>query len=316
IGESRVLEQFDLLIRNSIDKQLIADVEVGAFLSGGLDSGTITALSAQKNKKQLSTLGFRYKGTWDEMPEAREIATKHKTKHIEIQLNESEIANTLQTLLKKLDEPLADTAAVATYTICEEAAKYMKVVVTGNGGDELLGGYKWYQTELQLLKKEKLPSGFLPFFRLSALACKMIKYKKGNDFFLEKIIRAKYSDIIAYQKNAVHRNFSKKETKILMGDSYADYEHHYQFKLDKNDLNTCMKMDLSNVIPGDYMAKDDRISMMHSIELRTPLLDKDLVEFCTAVPWQYQLSESKTKLMRRKVFGNLLTENILNKKKQ
>jgi asparagine synthase (glutamine-hydrolysing) len=144
----------------------------------------------------------------------------------------------------------------------------------------------------------------------------MIKYKKGNDFFLEKITRTKYSDIVAYQKNAVHRNFSKKETKALMGDSYTDYEHHYQFKLDKNDLNTCMKMDLSNVIPGDYMVKDDRISMMHSIELRTPFLDKDLVEFCATVPWQYKLSESNTKLMLRKVFGDWLTENILNKKKQ
>src|SRR5690606_34938374 len=141
---------------------------------------------------------------------------------------------------QKLDEPLADTAAIASYIICEEAAKHMKVVITGNGGDELLGGYKWYQTELQILKKGKLASSFLWFLKLSALACKMMKLKKGNDFFLKKITRTKYPDIVAYQKNAVHRNFSKKETKILMGNLYTDYEHHYQFKLDENDLNTCM----------------------------------------------------------------------------
>ncbi|HJY12877.1 MAG TPA: asparagine synthase-related protein, partial [Flavobacterium sp.] len=98
--------------------------------------------------------------------------------------------------------------------------------------------------------------------------------------------------------------------------SKQNYEHQYNFNLDKNNLNTCMKMDLTNIIPGDYLVKDDRIAMMHSIELRTPFLDKDLVEFCAALPAKYKVDSSNTKIILRKAFGDLLTENILNKKKQ
>ena len=95
-----------------------------------------------------------------------------------------------------------------------------------------------------------------------------------------------------------------------------DYTHQYSFDLDKNNLNTCMKMDLTNIIPGDYLVKDDRIAMMHSIELRTPFLDKDLVEFCAALPAKYKVNANQTKIILRKSFGDLLTSNILNKKKQ
>jgi len=293
---------------------MIADVKVGAFLSGGLDSGTLTALMSQ-NFKNLSTIGFQYEDKWNEMPEARSIAEKYKTKHSEVSLPRSEIPKVLQEVLSKLDEPIADTAILATYVICREAAKEMTVVITGNAGDELFGGYKWYQQELEILKKGSSNTVLLPLYKAGSVISKKLGLTKMNAYFLDNILRAKFPDIISYQKEKVHNNFSEKETRSLMRNEIS-YQHPYNFTLDKFNLNTCMKMDLTNILPGDYMVKDDRISMMHSIELRTPFLDKDLVEFSVTVPSKYKVSPKQTKILLRKAFGDLLTERILNKKKQ
>ena len=314
LSEEEIYAKFEELVENSVEKQLIADVKVGAFLSGGLDSGTLVALSSKHNKN-IATLGFKYEGELDEMPEARSIAEKYKTYQSEISFKKEEISTILKKVLSKLDEPLADTAIMATYKICEAAAKKMTVVITGNGGDELFGGYKWYQEELNILQKGGANVGFSNFYKIGSTFGKITGSKKLRNYFLDKVFRSKFIDIISYQKNKVHNNFTESETLKLLGKN-SKYEHYYSFLLKKNDLNTCMKMDLTNIISGDYLVKDDRIAMMHSIELRTPFLDKDLVEFCVSLPSKYKVNQSQTKIILRKVFGHLLTEKILNKKKQ
>lgn len=314
ISEKEAVEKFQMLVEKSVDKQLVADVKVGAFLSGGLDSGTLVALSSQKNQN-LTTLGFQYEGDWDEMPDARTIAEKYNTDHKEVALQNSDIPKTLVEVLKKLDEPLADTAILATYTICKEAAKNMTVVITGNAGDELFGGYKWYQEEKQILDKGIANASFLPFYKIGSTISEKLGFEKPRQYFLDYIFRSKFPDIVAYQKGKVHSNFTLEETFMLMK-SRQTYEHQYNFDLDKNNLNTPMKMDLTNVIAGDYLVKDDRIAMMHSIELRTPFLDKDLVEFCSALASKYKVDENQTKIILRKAFGEKLTQNILTKRKQ
>lgn len=314
ISEDEAINKFQDLVEKSVDKQLVADVKVGAFLSGGLDSGTMVALSSRKNHN-LTTLGFQYEGDWDEMPDARTIAKKYNTDHKEVALQSADIPKTLVEVLGKLDEPLADTAILATYTICKEAAKNMTVVITGNAGDELFGGYKWYQKEKEILDKGKANESFLGLYKIGSSISAKLGLEKSRQYFLDQILRSKFSDIVAYQKGKVHNNFSKEETFQLMK-SQQNYEHQYHFNLDKSNLNTPMKMDLTNIIAGDYMVKDDRIAMLHSIELRTPFLDKDLVEFCSMLPAKYKVNESQTKIILRKAFGDLLTPNILNKKKQ
>lgn len=314
IDEEQAIVKFKNLVEDSVEKQLVADVNVGAFLSGGLDSGTLVALSSQKSSN-LTTLGFQYEGDWDEMPNARSIAKKYNTDHKEVALQKSEIPKTLVEVLKKLDEPLADTAILATYTICKEAAKNMTVVITGNAGDELFGGYGWYQKEKQILEKGSAKPFFLPLYKIGSTLSEKLGIGSLREYFLDKVFRSKFPDIVAYQKGKVHNNFSVQETESLLRSS-INYEHPYNFNLDKNNLNTCMKMDLVNIIPGDYLVKDDRIAMMHSIELRTPFLDKNLVELCSALPAKFKVDASQTKIILRKAFGSLLTPDILNKKKQ
>ncbi|MBW7675605.1 asparagine synthase (glutamine-hydrolyzing) [Chryseobacterium chendengshani] len=314
ISEEDAVRKFKSLVEKSVKKQLIADVKVGAFLSGGLDSGTLVALSSRHNSN-LTTLGFEYQGEWNEMPEARSISQKYNTNHKEVSLKDENIPNLLIEVLKKLDEPLADTAILATHAICKEAAKNITVVITGNAGDELFGGYKWYQKEKEILEKGSANPKYLTFYKIGSAFSEKIGFRKAQDYFLDKVFRAKFPDIVAYQKEKVHNNFTKRETTLLLK-SNAEYEQIYSFSLDKTNLNTPMKMDLTNIIPGDYMVKDDRIAMMHSIELRTPFLDKDLVEFCSALPAKYKVNADQTKIILRKAFGELLTDHILTKRKQ
>ena len=314
IDENIAVEQLKELTHQSVEKQLVADVPVGVFLSGGLDSGTMVALSSQYSPN-ITTLGFAYEGDWNEMPQARQIAEKYNTNHHEVFLEENRISEILQKILTNLDEPLADTSIVATYAICEKAKEKMTVVITGNAGDELFGGYKWYQQELAFLESGNTPEFLLPVFKVGSLLSKKLGFKKLNSSLLEKINRAKYRNIIDFHQRKVHQFFSKDEVQRLLK-SGSDFEHQYSFKLDEKNLNTCLKMDLTNVLPGSYMVKDDRISMMHSIELRTPFLDKNLVEFCVSLPCQYKISTTQTKKILRKAFGDFLTEDILNKKKQ
>ena len=314
IDENTAVEKLKELTHQSVEKQLVADVPVGVFLSGGLDSGTMVAISSQYNPN-ITTLGFAYEGDWNEMPQARQIAKKYRTNHHEVFLEENRIYEILQKILTNLDEPLADTSIVATYAICEKAKEKMTVVITGNAGDELFGGYKWYQQELEFLEKGNASKFLLPIYKVGSLLSKKLGFKKLNSSLLEKINRAKYRNIIDFHQRKVHQFFSKEEVQRLLK-SGSDFEHQYSFKLDEKNLNTCLKMDLTNVLPGSYMVKDDRISMMHSIELRTPFLDKNLVEFCVSLPCQYKISTTQTKKILRKAFGDFLTEDILNKKKQ
>ncbi len=314
ISENEAIEKFQQLVEKSVEKQLVADVKVGAFLSGGLDSGTLVALSSEHHQN-LTTLGFQYEGDWDEMPDARTIAQKYNTDHKEVALQNDDIPKTLVEVLKKLDEPLADTAILATYTICKEAAQNMTVVITGNAGDELFGGYKWYQQEKEILEKGGANASLLPLYKVGSTMSEKLGLEKARLHFLDQVFRSKFPDIVSYQKGKVHNNFTEEETLQLMK-TRPNYEHHYNFPLDKNNLNTPMRMDLTNVIAGDYLVKDDRIAMMHSIELRTPFLDKDLVEFCSMLPAKYKVDDKQTKIILRKAFGEKLTQNILTKKKQ
>lgn len=313
ITEAEALDQFKRLLRGAVEKQMVADVRVGAFLSGGLDSGTLVAL-ASETQNNLSTLGFAYEGEWNEMPQAREIAQKYQTDHQEVVFNEDAVADILEEVISKLDEPLADTAIPATYAICKKASENMTVVITGNAGDELFGGYNWYKKEWEILQNRGKKKGSLNLLKAVSLVSFKLGMKQASQDFQRKILLAKHHDIVEYQKEKVHNFFSEDEIANL--GIKSDYDHLYGFSLDSDNLNTCLKMDLTNILPGDYMVKDDRLAMLNSIELRTPFLDKDLVEFCCTLPSDFKVDGAQTKKILRKAFGDKLTDSILAKKKQ
>lgn len=311
ISEDEAVKEFRFLAEKAMAKCVKADVKVGAFLSGGLDSGTTVALSSKYNDS-LTTIGFAYEGEMNEMPEARKMADLYSCEHHEVYMSPEEIAATVEKIHSHLDEPIGDSALPALYKICEKARENMTVVITGNGGDELLGGYNWYQKELDILKYgNKTP--LLPLYKIGAIISEKLNLKSLLKYFRNKVFFAKNTDIVEFHKK-IYNFFSDDEISEMGVDK--TYNKQYSVKLDKTNLNTCLNMDLTDVFQGDFMVKDDRISMMNSIELRSPFLDKNLVEFCTKLPSKYKVDGNQKKIILRKAFGDKLHSDILNKQKQ
>jgi len=138
------VDRFRLLLGNAVNRQLVADVPVGAFLSGGLDSSTICAVAAER-LPELQTFSYDFQGSHSEAGYARLVAKAYRTRHVDLQTRSVDLASLLVRLQAVYDEPFADTSALPTFELAGEARRYLKVVLTGDGGDELFGGYDWYK---------------------------------------------------------------------------------------------------------------------------------------------------------------------------
>ncbi len=260
----------------AVKRQLVADVPVGAFLSGGLDSSTVVAHAAGlKGGEGLQTFSFRFAGAGgdaDESGYSREVAAKYGTRHHVLEDTDAGIAELLHEMANVYDEPFADSSNVATWLISRQARHHLKVVLTGDGGDELLGGYPWYG---ELLKPG---DGSIGERRM-----------KQNQFF-------SYATL---EKFALTAPFAPK-----------------RFAGETNTIDDAMRMDLRDYMPGDILVKIDRASMAHGLELRAPFLDVDLASFLISLPAEMKIGAAGDKLIFREAFGHLWPEGVKKRRKQ
>ena len=305
ISLSDAKEEFTSLLKNAVQKQLVADVEVGSFLSGGLDSSTIVAMVNEFKDKQ-TTISFGYSGEDSELKFADEIAMKYKTNHIEIYENHGNIATELLKVSPFFDEPFADMSYVPQFKICEAAARHLKVVLAGDVGDELFGGYSFYRVENQL-KNHFSYNNILYKFGLKQFG----KFRETSYLTKENI---KHKNILDFHQNSVRNFFSAKEIAEL--GINAKYHQQYSFKANKDSLNDIMRTDLEKYVPGNMLVKSDRMAMANSLEVRTPFLDKDFAEFCIQLPENLKLDSENDKIILREAMGNYWTETIRNRHKQ
>lgn len=312
-SENDAIKKIEQLTQDAIYHQLNADVPIGAFLSGGYDSGTVVAIASEYHKN-ITTVAFGYDNQLNELPLAKEISVKYNTKHTEVKANLNDLGALIQKIYSQLDEPTCDTSIPASYLVNKEAKNHMTVVLSGNAGDELFGGYSWYNKEFSILQSKGCKQG-LAYLKALNFMAKKLKLENINKKITNKIIASKYNSIIKYHKDNVQIFFRNEDLKSLM-DSDCNFEYQYPFTLQDNDLNTCLKMDLYKTLAGGYLVKDDRISMLNSIEIRIPFLDNNLVDYVLNLDYHYKVDEINTKIIFKKTFGNRLTENILNKKKQ
>jgi asparagine synthase (glutamine-hydrolysing) len=285
------------LLSKAVQDQMVADVTVGSFLSGGLDSSTITALAAMSSSQPLTTISFSFGDNNSELPFSRQIAEKYATNSIELHQDDYDIAHWFEQMIGIYDEPFADSSNIPTYLISQMAAEKLKVVLTGDGGDELMAGYtSWYQS----LYRMQHPEG--------------IKDRLQN--VTKKILHPQYrhTDIasIHLQRN---RFFGDDELKAL-----CRFEPGYRFnKFIQQPFNTvdaAMRMDLQDYMPGDILVKTDRAAMANSLELRAPFLDVNFAEFCIALPESLKLNGTQDKVLLRESFGHLWTPEIATRRKQ
>lgn len=286
----------DKAIENSVNTHMTADVEVGAFLSGGVDSSLV---AAEFTGTKTFTVGFGKGQTrYNEMPLAKELAGELGLSHSGKQISEREFWDAVPEVLYHMDEPSGDPSAVALYFLSREAARQVKVVVSGEGADELFGGYCIYCEPNALHLYQKIPA---PLRRgLAGLASHLPKMK-GRSF----LIRGSMSVEERFIGNA--NLFTAKERKRLLKSTTkalspqellaADYE-------DAKELDEASRMqyiDLLHWLPGDILQKADRMSMAHSLELRVPYLDREVFEVARFLPAKYKQKKQISKYLFRQV---------------
>ena len=305
VSLSEAKEEFVYLLKNAVQKQLIADVQVGSFLSGGLDSSSIVALVNEFLPNQ-TTISFGYDHEDSELKYAKEIAEKYQTKHIEIHEKKKDLATSLLNITPYFDEPFADRSFLAHFEICKSARKNLKVVLSGDAGDELFGGYNFYRTENELKNHFSYKSIAAKF------GMKLYKNLRQISFVSQKNLE--HSNILDFHQNSVRNSFNQTERRSLGIE--ANYQQNYSFVPNPNSLNDIMRVDLEKYVPGNMMVKSDRMAMANSLEVRTPFLDIDFAEFCIQLPEQLKLNIEHDKIILRESMSSYWTETIKNRKKQ
>ncbi|MBB4806612.1 asparagine synthase (glutamine-hydrolyzing) [Chryseobacterium defluvii] len=305
ISLSDAKEEFTYLLKNAVKKQLIADVEVGSFLSGGLDSSSVVALVAEFLPHH-TTISFGYDHEDSELKYAKEIAEKYHTNHVEIHEQKKDLATSLLHVTPFLDEPFADKSFIPHYEICKSARKNLTVVLSGDVGDELFGGYNFYTIE------NKLKNHFSYKNIMARFGMKLYQKIRQTSFITQKNLE--YDNILDFHQNFVRNSFNKEE-RIALGIT-ADYKQPYSFTPDPDSLNDIMRTDLEKYVPGNMMVKSDRMAMANSLEVRTPFLDIDFAEFCIQLPEQLKLNTENDKIILREAMNSYWTETIRNRHKQ
>lgn len=315
ISLNEATEVFRDLFEQSVKDQLVADVPVGAFLSGGLDSSLVVAVAA-KFKQHIKTISFGFGNEINELPFAKLIADKYKTDHVEIQQPVPDLADLLMTMQEVYDEPFADSSNIPTYLIAKAASQQLKVVLSGDGGDELLGGYSFWYRHLVNIENANAFTGYkkilLPYVA-------RVAQKAGNQYF--PFLKQQQKLLVKNDRrvHSLHAEqniyFNELQLQQLGLSTDINTSHNYSFDFG-NSVSDAMKMDIENYMPGDILVKTDRASMANSLELRAPFLDKALAEFCISLPYTLKLNYREEKLIAKQAFGNMLPATIKKRNKQ
>lgn len=288
-------EEFRYLFRRSVERQCVADVPVGAFLSGGLDSTTITC-EAVKKKPQLQTMTFGFESWIDERIFARAAAEHYGTRHVEFSEQQADLAALLPLMGQIYDEPFADSSNIPTYIISRYASERMKVVLAGDGADELLGGYESYSKAYGHANLRSLPKFVLRAAQFGLRVGKKIGFGV-TDFYRRHSNISRAIDYPTALEAHVATVFSPSELARL-GHAVASRD-----KLNaSNSVRELLHFDLQNYMPGDILVKTDRASMANGLELRAPFLDVELAEFCINLPTQLHVTKSETKRVLRAAY--------------
>ncbi len=310
--EVKAMEEYadmvDACIRESVKAHKISDVEVGSFLSSGIDSSYIAA-AAEVDK--TFTVGFGKDEKYNEISYAKEFAEFIKTENIAKVITPEEFWGEFPKIQYQMDEPLADPAAVPLYFVSKLAAEHVKVVLSGEGADELFGGYKIYAAPLACPKFDKIPKCVRRL--LGSIAMRMPKIHGVN--FLVRRGRP-VEDWFIGNANI----FSKKERKALLKNDCAPAPKDvcakfYSEVKDKDQVTRMQYLDINMWMMGDILLKADKMSMSHSLELRVPFLDKEVMRLAETLPLSRRVDLTSTKLALRKAAAKTLPAKTSEKPK-
>jgi asparagine synthase (glutamine-hydrolysing) len=310
------------LLKGTVRRQLVSDVPLGILLSGGVDSSGITALATECLDKPLNTfsIGFRNKGYYDERQYARKIAKAFDTNHYEFEV-ESEIQEVLPQIVSYFDEPFADSSAIPTYYVSQLASRYVKVVLSGTGGDDILGGYRRYISHKVAKHLYIFPTWVLKLFLVPLKAARPSRISSFSEYILlikRFLDTAGLDDENRYFK--IMSIFSQEEReKLFIERNYTSKDNlfslYFHEKAEDNFLNQALYVDLNTYLPDDLLVKEDRMTMAWSLEGRVPFLDKEIIEFAATLPPDLKLKRFTTKYILKSALSKVLPPQIVHRKK-
>ncbi|UCF72289.1 MAG: asparagine synthase (glutamine-hydrolyzing) [Deltaproteobacteria bacterium] len=309
----------------AVKRHLVSDVPLGAFLSGGVDSSIIVALMSMVGEKPFDTFSLGYaSGGKDELDYAASVADHFATTHHEFKVD-PEMTQILPELLWHLDEPFFDNSIIPTYYISKLAREKVKVVLSGDGGDEIFGGYGWTRRHQYSVAYGMLP-GFIrkPLAKLCSGVGPEDDYRTNLTTKARRFLGDLNADVESgfLRRTSVSYSFEQRLFTQALKDELREFDAgDYQRKLfsDAQVLDAREKMlyvDTIAFLPDDCLFKVDRMSMAHGLEVRVPFLDKDLVEFSARIPFEYKIRGLNTKYILKKTFAPYLPKNILRQRKQ
>ena len=306
--EQDLIEELREKIDESVRMHMVSDVPVGAFLSGGIDSSSVVAHMTRHAARPVKTFAIGFKeASFNELPYARTIARRFGTDHYE-QIVEPDILRIVDDLVWHLDEPFGDPSAIPTFVVSRMAADHVKVVLSGDGGDELFAGYDKYRVEQRERRYSRLPR----FARkaLAVIGSRMREGAKGRNFALHHSLTGwdRYFDAGTF-----FRERSRQE--LLHPDVFARVQK-YDPRQFGNWLSAAQYLDLHSYLPLDILTKVDRMSMAHSLEVRVPLLDHKLVEFAATIPPELNLNGSSGKQLFKKGMRGILPDEVIDRPKR
>lgn len=317
---SDYLEELRSLLDEAVKLRLVSDVPLGAFLSGGVDSSTVVALMARHMDQPVKTfsIGFN-EDSYDELKYARLTAKKFGTDHHEF-LVTPDICDVVDQLAWHFDEPFADSSAIPTYVVSKLAREHVKVVLTGDGGDELFAGYSRYVTERQRSKFDRIP-GLIK----SGLMDPLSRYLPHGAWGRNYLHNVSLDPISRYLDNvSVFTGLNKGSLYTAdFSDQLRDSNHLTSYFRELSDnvrsdagLDSLLYIDSKTYLPGDILTKVDRMSMAVSLEARVPLLDHKLIEFVTSIPASMKLAGLETKHLFKQAIADLVPAEVVNRPKQ
>ena len=314
--EDTLQERLFAELDDAVRVRLVSDVPFGAFLSGGLDSSVVCALMTRHLSQPLKTFSIGFEeAAFDELPDARRVAEHLGTEHHELVVR-ADATGLLDTLAHHFDEPFGDSSAIPTYLVSQLAAKHVKMVLSGDGGDELFAGYSRYRRYAALQRIRRGTLGMGP--GLARLAGALIPGAKGRrlagigqrmglpwpDDYLALVGLASPADLgLLFGERAKTDPFGSIRQRFVRSDIDSDMER-------------ILSGDMDTYLADDILTKVDRTTMAVSLEGRAPLLDQNLIAFAARLPFDMKLRGEQGKYLFRKVAARLLPADVLNKRKQ
>jgi len=304
-----IIENIDKAMHDSIEHHKISDVEVGSFLSSGVDSSYVAATF---NGDKTFTVGFDY-DKYNEIDYAKALSKEIKIDNYSKLITTEEYWGAISKIQYHMDEPLADPSAIALYFVSQTAAQHVKVALSGEGADEFFGGYNIYREPFALRPMQKIPKPIR--IALGKLAAALPFKIKGKNY----LIRASKKLEERFIGNAFM--FNEKERSKILKTPTGKYNHmdltkpFYDKVKGLDDVTRMQYIDINFWLIGDILLKADKMSMAHSLEVRVPFLDKEVFEVARHIPTKYKVNKENTKYAMRMAAHRYLPDMVAEKKK-